>query len=113
MSEPEPVAEQPSPVQRKPRSRAGLIGALSGFGAAVLTMIGTFQDLLTAQIFLGPDRQTFVITSWSAAVETNGAPGAESDGAPLNVCRCCVRPRACSPAPCSGCLPRTGPPAGD
>jgi hypothetical protein len=61
-----------------------MVGAVLCFGAAVLTMIGTFQDLLTAQNHIGPQRRTIVITNWDVRVETNGVSEPEAEGAPLN-----------------------------
>jgi hypothetical protein len=61
-----------------------MVGALLSLGAAALTMIGTFQDLLTAHYLVGPQRQTFVITSWDSRVEINGGLRSEPGFAPLN-----------------------------
>lgn len=72
--DPEPEAGQPEPVVRKPGERAGLVCALLCLAAAVLTMIGSFQDMVTAaQRAAGfQQRASWVISVWDVAVESNG-----------------------------------------
>jgi hypothetical protein len=52
-----------------------MVGALLCFAAAVLTMIGTFQDLVVVENIgniAGSRNQTYIITLWEFRVEING-----------------------------------------
>jgi hypothetical protein len=82
MGEPvgEPQPEPVEPVERKPAGRAGMIGALLCLVAAVLTMIGMFQDLVVARNFGGPQGLTYRITLWDARVVADGAAESAVEG---------------------------------
>jgi hypothetical protein len=82
--EPLPVPDGPEPAEPQPRSRTGMVGALLCLGAAALTMIGTFQDLVNARNFSQGGLQTYVITSWTTRFENNGTLEPGSQAAPLN-----------------------------
>jgi hypothetical protein len=80
------------------------------FGAAVLTMIGMFQDLLTAQNTSGGQRFMYAITSWNARAETNGVSEPQPQGVPLNGVPLLVAVTALLAAAVLGMLAATRPP---
>ncbi|HET9144000.1 hypothetical protein [Actinophytocola sp.] len=70
MTEP-PAARPDDPPEPRPpaRGRMRVLGALSCVAAAALTMIATFQPLVTARL----DRTFISVTSWAQRVELNGS----------------------------------------
>jgi len=83
MSAQEP-APRPTPVAWQSRLRAGRVVALLYLGAATLTMIGTFQNLLTATYTLGDGQQTVIITCWDSRLTSGDSTAVMAQAAPAN-----------------------------
>jgi hypothetical protein len=66
-------------------NRVAVLGALLCLTAAMLTMIGMFQQLFTAQIAVGPGaRQRVTISSWDFRNEFDGIPAADGSDILIN-----------------------------
>lgn len=61
-----------------------MVGAVVSLGAAVLALLGMFQDLLITRNVAGDDEFRYAITSWGARIETNGVAEPAPQGMPLN-----------------------------
>lgn len=82
--EPQPPPEEPGPVTRTPANRTARVGALLCLGAAVLTMIGTFQNLLISEQGSSAGEQRFVITAWQMFLDSGQDDVSTPENAPLN-----------------------------